>query len=96
MKCDSPSTIKALRKSKRITQEEFAKIIGISLRNYREKENGNAPFTQYEIIKLISFFDLDATMAYNIFYINGINTIFYKNNDNRNILIKTKKKVHNN
>lgn len=95
MKYDSSTTVKILRKSKKLSQEEFSKILGISLRNYRDKENGKAPFTQYEIIKLISFFELDADDAYNIFYINGGKTTFYKKSDNTNIFINSKKKVHN-
>lgn len=95
MKYDSSTTVKALRKAAKLSQEEFSKIIGISLRNYRDKENGKTPFNQYEIMKLISFFELDADDAYNIFYLNGEKTIFYKKNDNTNIFIKSKKKMHN-
>ena len=95
MKYNPATTIKDLRKLKRLNQDDLSRIIGISPRNYREKENGKVPFNQYEIIKLISLFEMDAEDAYNIFYINAENSLFYKMYDSNKFLIKSQNKVHN-
>ena len=95
MKYNPETTIKDLRKAKKLNQNDLSRIIGISERNYREKENGKVPFNQYEIIKLIIFFEMDAEDAYNIFYINAGNSLFYKIYDSNKFLIKSQNKVHN-
>ncbi len=95
MKYNPATTIKDLRKLKRLNQDDLSRIIGISPRNYREKENGKVPFNQYEIIKLISLFEMDAEDAYNIFYVNAENSLFYKMYDSNKFLIKSQNKVHN-
>ena len=95
MKYNPATTIKDLRKLKRLNQDDLSRIIGISPRNYREKENGKVPFNQYEIIKLISLFEMEAEDAYNIFYVNAENSLFYKMYDSNKFLIKSQNKVHN-
>lgn len=46
MKYNPATTIKDLRKIKKLNQDDLSRIIGISPRNYREKENGKVPFNQ--------------------------------------------------
>ncbi len=52
-----------LRKNeRRLTQQEVADYLGITVQAYRAKEKGNAQFTQDEMFALASFFhrDLDS------------------------------------
>lgn len=60
------NSIKMLRKSRGLTQQEISDYIGISIRNYREKESGYLQFSQEEIAKLITLFSL-----------NGDEVLFY-------------------
>lgn len=62
------STIKQLRKYKKISQKQISDYIGISERNYRDKENGISPFNQYEMMLLFSYFNMDKEDFFNIFF----------------------------
>ena len=73
------SNIKELRKAYSLTQDEMSYFIGMSVRNYREKERGNVPFSQIEIMKMILIFDLNPEDVYRLFYIKSINASFWKN-----------------
>lgn len=44
--------LRGLRVEKGYTQEEIAKLIGISFTSYQRKENGVTQFTADEIVKL--------------------------------------------
>lgn len=76
-----------IRKSMRLTQQDMADILGLSLRNYRDKENKMLPFNQTEIIKMAIYLRLSRDEIYKIF-------IDYNNNkelfDNQNIEIAKK------
>lgn len=73
-------SVKELRKAFCLTQREMGFFIGISVRNYREKEQGHIPFSQLEIMKMILIFDLTPDDVYSLFYIKGINDLFWKRN----------------
>ena len=62
--------IKELRKYKRLTQIEMSKLLNMSLRNYRSKENGKLPFNQLEMIKIIRVFNLNYEETFHLFFIN--------------------------
>lgn len=48
-----------LRKNiKKMTQEDVADYLGISVQTYRDKEKGKRPFTQDEMFALSKLFDL--------------------------------------
>lgn len=48
-----------LRKNiKKMTQEDVAEYLGISVQTYRDKEKGKRPFTQDEMFALSKLFDL--------------------------------------
>lgn len=64
------NSIKQLRIKYNLTQKEFADILGISERNVRRKENGYAPFSQYEMIKILLMFNLTQDDFYRLFVIN--------------------------
>lgn len=86
------SNVKELRKSYSLTQDEMSYFIGISVRNYREKERGNIPFSQIEIMKMILLFDLNPDDVFHLFYIKCINASFWKRD---NVLTKQKENVLN-
>lgn len=86
------SNVRELRKSYSLTQDEMSYFIGISVRNYREKERGNIPFSQIEIMKIILLFDLNPDDVYRLFYTKCINSSFWKRND---VLTKQKQNVLN-
>lgn len=77
------SSIKNLRKEFNLTQDEFSYILGMSARNYREKESGKICFTQCEIMKMIYFFEIESDDAFRIFYLKGYNSMFWKNNSKK-------------
>ena len=77
------SSIRGLRKEYKLTQDEFSYILGMSTRNYREKECGKVCFTQYEIMKMIYFFEIESDDAFRIFYLKGYNSIFWRNSSNK-------------
>ena len=62
--------VKALRKSKGLTQKETSDYVGISIRNYRAKESGFLPFTQIEISKMIDLFELNAEEVFFYFFLS--------------------------
>ena len=43
------------RNEKRMTQQELADYLGIAVQTYREKEKGNAEFTQDEMFMIANF-----------------------------------------
>lgn len=64
------NSIKVLRKSKGLTQQQTSDYVGISIRNYREKESGYLPFTQPEISRLITLFKLNAEEVLFYFFLS--------------------------
>lgn len=44
------------RNEKRMTQQELADYLGIAVQTYREKEKGNAEFTQDEMFMIAKLF----------------------------------------
>ena len=75
----SYKNIKDLRKNYNLTQSQISNMLGVSERNYRAKENGELPFTQLELMKLIKLFNLQKDESFELFYWNAFNTKFWKN-----------------
>ena len=73
------NTIKELRKSFNKTQKQMSDILGMSARNYREKEIGKLPFSQLEIMKINKVFNLEKDEIFQIFIVNGFKTSFWLN-----------------
>lgn len=48
-----------LRKEKKVTQEELAELLGISVKQYGYKENGKSLFNGDEMFKIAKYFDMD-------------------------------------
>ena len=71
-------TLKSIRQSYELTQDQVGDYIGLSKRNYREKEIGNTPFTQIEIIRMVELFNLNADEVYTLFYFKAFATSFWK------------------
>ena len=71
--------LKTLRRSRSLTQNQVSYYVGLSIRNYREKECGKIPFSQIEIMRMISLFKLNAEEVYTLFYQKGFSTPFWKN-----------------
>ena len=67
------SSIRQTRKNMRLTQQDLANVLGLSLRNYRDKENKVVSFSQKEIIKLVIYLKLNRDEIHKIF-------IDYENN----------------
>ena len=72
-------SLKKLRRSHSLTQAQVSNFIGLSTRNYREKESGKIPFSQIEIMRMISLFKLNAEEVYTLFYQEGFSSYFWKN-----------------
>ena len=53
------------RKEFGYTQQEVAKVLGISEVAYRQKEKGQREFTESEIRKLCDLFNVDANYFFN-------------------------------
>ena len=51
----------------RLTQQDLANVLGLSLRNYRDKENKVVSFSQKEIIKLVIYLKLNRDEIHKIF-----------------------------
>ena len=51
--------LKSMRMSMKISQEEMARTIGISLRSYQMKESGRNDFSLKEIVCISSKFNMD-------------------------------------
>ena len=49
--------LKALRKARGLTQEEFANIISVSKVNYSKKENGKVKFSLNEAFQIANHFN---------------------------------------
>ena len=65
------TSIKQLRRKHKVSQEIIASLLGISVRNYREKENDYLPFNKNEMTILIAFFKLDCEDVFNLFFKNA-------------------------
>ncbi len=50
--------LKSLRVNYNITQDDMAQLLNISVQTYNKKENGKSEFTQSEINKILSLFDV--------------------------------------
>ncbi len=85
MKYNDIATVKDLRHEYNITQSEMSRFIGVSERNYREKENGKVPFTQLEIMKIIFMFELESDDVFRLFYIECFDSFFWKSINQKNI-----------
>lgn len=77
-------SIKQLRKNLKKTQEEMSDMLGMSTRNYREKECGKLPFSQLEIMKINKIFNLEKEELFQMFIVNGFNTSFWLNDSLKN------------
>ncbi len=53
-----PERLRALRKSKNMTQEDLVETLGISLRAYRYYERGQREPTLSTLVALADFYDL--------------------------------------
>lgn len=60
--------LKSHRVLKKMTQENMAKIIGITNKSYCEKETGKREFTRTELKKIITALELTPQDTYNIFF----------------------------
>ena len=49
--------LKYLRICNSLTQQKMAKILGIGQSTYTQKENGLYPFTEWEVKRLVEFFN---------------------------------------
>lgn len=65
-----PKKIKVLRAIKGATQEDVAKMLGITLSTYCKKENSKTEFTLKEAYKLAKYFDCSIE---EIFFNNSVN-----------------------
>ena len=59
-------------------------MLGMSTRNYREKECGKLPFSQLEIMKINKIFNLEKEELFQMFIVNGFNTSFWLNDSLKN------------
>lgn len=69
--------LKQLRRQHGWSQQDVAQKLGISLRNYRNKENGNLPFNQVEMIKIMQFANLSYEDIIYIFFEYENNEMLY-------------------
>lgn len=53
--------LKEARAIKGLTQEELAKLIGLSAYGYQRKENGEGQFTEKEMQKICEIFEREVT-----------------------------------
>lgn len=60
--------LKKLRIDFDVTQEDLAKMLGISKSTYCRKENGAIKFLPSEIKFLKKFYNLSSDQVYNIFF----------------------------
>lgn len=71
-------SLKEIRRSYELTQIQVSDFVGLSMRHYREKESGNIPFSQTEIMRMIELFNLDANEVYTLFFQNAKGNSFWK------------------
>jgi len=64
--------LKGLRVSKGKTQQDIAKVLGISETAYNMKERGYREFTRPEIKKLYKFFELTPVELIDIFFADEV------------------------
>lgn len=66
-------TLKQIRESKGIKQDEMAKRLQLSDRRcYSRKELGQVAFTNKEIVKIAKCFDLSDEEAYSVLVVNYV------------------------
>lgn len=68
--------LKALRQLKGLTQNDVAKLLGLSLHGYLNKENGKSQFTLNEAKKLADMFDVTVD---DIFFNNKVINLITNN-----------------
>lgn len=73
--------VKGIRSDMDHTQKEFADILGISLRSYRNKENGEIGFTQLEMIKIMLYAQISFEEAGKLFFSKYSNEELYRKNN---------------
>ena len=71
-------SLKEIRISYELTQIQVSDFVGLSMRHYREKESGNIPFSQTEIMRMIELFNLDADEVSTLFFQNARKTLLNK------------------
>ena len=70
--------MRGIRSDLGLTQEEMAQYLGISIRAYRNKEKGMAPFSQIEMILIMKRANLTCEEAGQIFLSFESNEELYK------------------
>ena len=85
------SSIRQIRKAMRLTQQDLADILGLSLRNYRDKENRIVSFSQKEIIQLSVYLKLNREEIYSIFVDFENNRSLFQNRTLEEIKLEMKK-----
>lgn len=73
--------VRGIRSDLDLTQEEFANILGMSLRSYRNKEKGDVSFTQTEMIKIMLYAQLSIEEAGLLFFSKQANQELYEKCD---------------
>lgn len=85
------SSIRQIRKAMRLTQQDLADILGLSLRNYRDKENRIVSFSQKEIIELSVYLKLNREEIYSIFIDFENNRSLFENRSLEEVKLEMKK-----
>lgn len=75
----------------RLTQQDLADILGLSLRNYRDKENRIVSFSQKEIIELSVYLKLNREEIYSIFIDFENNRSLFENRSLEEVKLEMKK-----
>lgn len=70
--------IKGIRSDLGLTQKEMANYLGISIRAYRNKEKGEAPFNQIEMILIMEKANMTPEEAGALFFNKESNLELYK------------------
>lgn len=70
--------IKGIRSDLGLTQQEMANYLGISIRAYRNKEKGEAPFNQIEMILIMEKANMTPEEAGALFFNKESNLELYK------------------
>ena len=54
----NPAKVRGLRSENKTTQEELAKVVGISTNSYISKENGKTDFKAEELVKIANYYNV--------------------------------------
>ena len=54
----NPAKVRGLRSENKTTQEEVAKVVGISTNSYISKENGKIDFKAEELVKIANYYNV--------------------------------------